>query len=371
MKNALFFFAGSKGIGLTSHFTDISVDLFHKGQQEGFDVHIVSDRKEQNPGSWEKIETSIPDKYIIKYDELQPHELEKKLQEKLLGYHHVIFHLQGRTQILQTRRLIENNDIKTVVSMHSFAHGSPWKRPIISFLYSFIINKYIDKAIFLTPFAMNCFTGIKKLKRAGKIVHIPFNIPPLDIQYNIIDDGILEKEYFNIVYLAQFHTHKGHEKYLPAIFRFVKEHPEARVYFFGEGIRRNAVIEQIKNNQAERQIFCPGRIPRNIVPSILKKTSAALVLSGNETFGHCILEPMMMGVPTVSTRVGCGEYLIQDYVNGIGINSPKDLYNALSLLKNTPELGKLLAANGKQMVETFYRYENMLNAYFQLYKSLL
>lgn len=370
MKKALFFFAGSKGIGLTSHFSDIFIDLFRRGSKKGFDVYIVSDKKEQNPGLWEKIEHNIPDEYIIKYDDSHPEDLEKDLQKKLEPYEKTVFHLQGRTQILEMKRLIKKDNIKTVVSMHSFAHGSPWKRPMVSFLYSFTINRYIDKAIFLTPFAMNCFTGIKKLKKKGKIVHIPFNIPPLTTQYSDLDDGILDRGKFNAVYLAQFHPHKGHEKYLPAIIRFAKENPDARIYFFGDGVRRQAVIDQIKSLGADGQIFCPGRIPRNIVPSILEKTSAALVLSENETFGHCILEPIMMGVPTVSTRVGCGEYLIQDYINGIGINSPADLYKALTLLKNTPELGRQMAENGKRMVESFYKYQNMLDAYFELYDSL-
>ena len=367
---ALFFFASSKGIGLTYHFTDISIDLFHKGQQEEFDVHIVSDRKEQNPGLWEKIEKIIPPQYIIKYDESLPDPLKEALRKKIEFYQECIFHLQGISHIQLTKELLKQDNVKGITTVHSFSNGN-WKRPIVSYIYSKNIHKYINKAIFLSPFAIKHFYGNKRLKRQGKIIHIPFNVPPLDCQYGEIEDNLLDPNNYNVIYLANFFKNKGHEKYLPAIFRFVKEHPEAQVYFFGEGIRRNAVIEQIKANQAERQIFCPGRIPRNIVPSILKKTSAALVLSGNETFGHCILEPMMMGVPTISTRVGCGEYLIQDYINGIGINSPKDLYNALSLLKNTPELGKLLATNGKQMVETFYRYENMLNAYFQLYKSLL
>lgn len=266
--------------------------------------------------------------------------------------------------------LIANNNNRAVVSMHSFAHGSPWKRPVVSWLYSLTIDKYIDKAIFLSPFAMNCFVGINKLKKKNKVVHIPFNLPPLSTQYDRADDGILATDKYNIVYLAQFHPHKGHEKYLPAIIRFVKENPDARVYFFGDGCRREAVIDKIKTAGAESQIFCPGRIPRNIVPSILEKSSAALVLSANETFGHCILEPMMMGVPTVSTRIGCGEYLIQDYVNGIGISGPGDIYNALSALKNSPELGERLTKNGKRIVNTFYEYENMLDAYFELYNNL-
>lgn len=72
MEKAVYFFASSKGIGLTSHFADISVDLFHKGLEKGFHVYIVSDKKEQNPGLWQKVERKVPAEYIIKYDESTP-----------------------------------------------------------------------------------------------------------------------------------------------------------------------------------------------------------------------------------------------------------------------------------------------------------
>lgn len=369
MKKALFFFAGSKGIGLTSHFADISIDLFHKGQQEEFDVYIVSDEKEQNPGLWKKVECHIPAENIIKYDEAKPEELILKLNEKTTQYRKCVFHMQGISHIRQNKELLKRDNIKGVVTVHSFSNGN-WKRPIVSFIYSLYIARYVEKVIFLSPFAINHFNGSSRLKRQGKVVHIPFNLPPLSEQYEKIDDNILESDRYNIVYLANFFKNKGHEKYLPAILRFVKENPDVRVYFFGEGVRRQAVISKILKNNGDKQIFCPGRISRDFVPSILEKAAAALVLSENETFGHCILEPMMMGVATISNRVGCGEYLIQDYINGIGINSATDLYKALTLLKSTPELGTQMAGNGKQMVDTFYLYENMLDAYFQLYKSL-
>lgn len=369
MKKALFFFAGSKGMGLTSLFSDIFIDLFRRGSKKGFDVYIVSDKKEQNPGLWEKIEHNIPAGYIIKYDENHPENIVKLLKEKTVPYEKCVLHMQGISHIQLAKELLKQDKIKGAVTIHSFSNGN-WKRSIVSCIYSKYINKYIDKAIFSSPFAINHFTGSRKLMKKGKIAHIPFNLPPLATQYEKTDDGILNPDQYNIVYLANFFKNKGHEKYLPAIIRFAKENPDARIYFFGDGVRRQAVIDQIKSLGADGQIFCPGRIPRNIVPSILEKTSAALVLSENETFGHCILEPIMMGVPTVSTRVGCGEYLIQDYINGIGINSSADLYKALTLLKSTPELGRQMAENGKRMVESFYKYQNMLDAYFELYDSL-
>lgn len=369
MNKAIFFFAGSQGIGLTSHFADISIDLFHKGQQEGWDVYVVSDKKEQNPRLWEKVEQHIPAENIVKYDESHPYEVVHTLEEKISPYKKCVLHLQGLSHIRLTKKLLERDNIKSVVTIHSFSNGN-WKRPIVSFIYSRYISRYVEKAIFLSPFASNCFLGSGRLKRQGKVVHIPFNLPLLSGQYEKIDDGILESNRYNVVYLANFFKNKGHEKYFPAIVRFVKENPDVRVYFFGEGVRRQAVIDRIKASKVSDQIFCPGRVPRNMIPSILSKSRTTLLLSKSENANHAAIESLMMGVPHISTRVGASESFIQDYINGIGIDGPADLYKALTLLKSTPELGAQMAENGKRMIETFYLYENMLDAWFRLYKSL-
>lgn len=370
MNRALFFFAGSKGIGLTSHFADISIDLYRKGLQEGFDVYIVSDKKEQNPGLWKKVERFVPAENVIKYDETQSEQLLGLLNETIAKYPKCVFHLQGISHIRLTKELLKRDNIKGVVTVHSFSNGS-WKRPIVSFIYSRYISKYISKVIFLSPFACNQFSGSKSLNRQGKVVYIPFNLPPLTTQYEKSEDGILDASKYNIVYLANFFKNKGHEKYLPAILRFVRERPDARVYFFGEGVRRQAVIEKIKTAGADQQVFCPGRVPRRMIPSILSKSQATLLLSKSENANHAAIESLMMGVPHISTRVGASEYFIQDYVNGIGINGVESLYKALVFLKDAPEQGRKMAAVGREMVKVFYSYENMLNAYFELYKSII
>lgn len=367
---ALFFFAGSKGIGLTSHFADISVDLYRKGQQEGCDVYIVSNGKEQNPGLWEKVDRLIPTDCIIKYDETRVGQLLCRLEEITAKYPKCIFHLQGVSHIRLTKELLKRGNIKGVVTVHSFCNGN-WKRPIISFIYSRYISRYISKVIFLSPFACNQFSGSKSLKRQGKVVYIPFNLPPLTAQYEKSEDDLVDPSNYNIVYLANFFKNKGHEKYLPAILRFVRENPDARVYFFGEGVRRQAVMDKIKRAGADQQVFCPGRVPRCMVPSILSKSRATLLLSRSENANHAAIESLMMGIPHISTRVGASEYFIQDYVNGIGIDDVDGLYKALVFLKNSPEQSRKMAAVGKEMVKAFYAYENMLNAYFQLYKSIL
>jgi glycosyltransferase involved in cell wall biosynthesis len=366
-KKAVFFYASSAGMGLTSHFTDSVQDLYKNAEK--FDFYLVSDAKEQNPGLWEQVEESIPGENIIKFNEIDYNTLNDRLSIIIEKYDRVVFHFQGITQILKTRKLIKKYKSGTIVTINSFSHGT-WKRNIASFIYTTVILRYIDKAIFLSPFAWKTFTGSSLLFKKGKIAHIPFNLPRLEDQYIHEDETILDENDFNIVYLANFTKHKGHERFLNGIKLFLKEFTDVKIYFFGEGKRKAILLKKIKDAGLEKNIFCPGRIPRKLVPSILKKSSIALIFSGTETAGHTIIEPMMMGIPVISTRVGFGEYLIQDGINAIGISTNNDLYLALKRLKNDSILRKELGTNAKTMIHEFYKYDRMIKAYIDLYASL-
>jgi glycosyltransferase involved in cell wall biosynthesis len=370
MKKAVFFYASSDEIGLTSHFATSTGDLY-KITGDSVDFYLVSDEKEQNPGLWDEVEKLIPPDRIIKFHDSDYNVLNTRLINIIEHYERVIFHFQGIKHILNTRILLKNykNKVAALVTIHSFQNGN-WKKNLVSFIYSRIILKYITKAIFLSPFAWKNFNGSKRLFKRGKIIHIPFNLPNFEVQYTNDDDKILNKNDFNIVYLANFTKNKGHEKYFEGIVRFVKEYPDVNVYLFGEGKRKKCVLKKIKKAGIENNMFCPGRVERKFVPSILKKTSIALNLSGSENAGHALIEPMLQGVSVIATRVGPGEYLIQDGINGIGISNNVDLYLALKLLKTNSELRKELGINAKTIVNELYDYKKMIKAYKNLYTEL-
>lgn len=367
MKKAIFFYASSDKIGLTSHFAAITPDLYENSID--MDFYIVSDTKEQNPGLWNNVEKKIPSERIVKFNDTDYSKLNESLENVIQQYDRIIFHFQGIKQILNTKPLLNKykNKISGIVTIHSFRNGT-WKRRFTSFIYSKVILKYIDKAIFLSPFAWKNFCGSSKLFKKNKISHIPFSLPAFND--NIEEDNILDTEDFNITYLANFTKNKGHERFLNGLIRFVNENKDTKVYFLGEGVRRNPVIEKIKQAGLSNNILCPGRIDRKFVPSVLKKTSISLVLSGSETAGHTITEPMMAGLPLISTRVGFGEYLVQDGINAYGISTPDELYWVLKKLKDTPELREEIGNNAKKIVSELYDYNRMIKAFINLYKEL-
>jgi glycosyltransferase involved in cell wall biosynthesis len=369
MRKAILFYGYSNGIGLTSHFASSAQDLYRKALENGMSFYLVSDAKEQNQGLWDEVEKTLPSERIIKFDETDYGKLNLRIEVILRKHDHNTFHFQGIMQILKTKPLIKRykDKVASIVTIHSFQNSS-WRKNIVSLIYARLILKYINKVIFLSPFAWKSFLGSRLLFKKGKIVHIPFNLPSFETR--IEEENILNDKDFNIVYLANFTKNKEHEKFLGGIIQFAREYNDVKIYFFGEGVRRSHVMDKIKRVSLNNNILCPGRVERKFISSILKKTSVALVFSSSETFGHTITEPMMMGIPVISTRVGCGEYLIQDGINGFGISNCNDLYAALKQLKSNSELRKEMGNNAKAIVNELYDYNRMIKAYINLYESV-
>ena len=73
----------------------------------------------------------------------------------------------------------------------------------------------------------------------------------------------------------------------------------------------------------------PGRVHRAAMPSIMSNCSCAIVTSSEETFGHNILEPLVYGIPVITTDVGIASDLVYNQLNGIILYSPDDLVNQL------------------------------------------
>ena len=367
---AIFFFGSSANIGLTTHFATQIVDMYQYGMKEGWHVYLLSIVQEQNEGLWRRVEEHIPKEFIIKYDQNSIHELNEKLLKKSLKYDRIVIHVQGISQLLSIKPLLLKSSItKVVTTIHAFANGVPYKRPIVSFIYTLLINKYVDKAIFLSPFAMRSFCGISYLLKKGKVAHIPFSLRS-ELEVKKSENVFFDLDKFNIIYLANFTKNKRHEHFLDPIIRFCHENPNVRVYFFGEGKQREKVIRKVNLAKCEKQIYCPGRISYDSVKTVLNFADLALNLSASETAGHAILEPVLHCIPLIATRVGFAEYLLQDYITGYGIDSPYDLYCKLQYVFTHYDKAKSLARETKKIAMPLFDYRRMIQAYFELYNNL-
>ena len=124
-----------------------------------------------------------------------------------------------------------------------------------------------------------------------------------------------------LIYLAQFHKHKRHLEIIDALSPLMKSFPSLKVYFFGDGVLFDKVQSVVSRLNLEENIYLPGRIERKYVPWVLQNSTASIVISDVETFGHNILEPLFYGSPVISTDVGIAREVVHDFESGFLIKS--------------------------------------------------
>ena len=370
-KNAVFFFANSLGIGLTTHLARQIVDMYKK--EKNFDLYIISTEKEQEPGLWLFVRESILPRNIIMYHKKT--DLVRTLDNIIVSYSKVLFHMQGLRHVFLVLRFLKKQSVHSVFYVNSFANSKRIQRILHSCFITYLVWFLgIEKIIFTCPFSMKIFTGIGILKKMGRVLHIPFALPEQNedkAKCKRKDVRILSDKNFNVVYIAQLHPHKQHLFFLDALISFAKKHDDVKIHFFGSGRCHKKILSVVSNNSLQDKILLHGRIPHSELLLELSHADVALLLSASETFGHATLEPMQNGIPVIGTGAGIAEYLIQDGITGFQIyNSPPRLYQALEILYQAPEMRVRMGNNAKRISTMMYRYDDMIQALFITYKEL-
>lgn len=103
--------------------------------------------------------------------------------------------------------------------------------------------------------------------------------------------------------MMQKHLHKG----------------DVKLMLGGSGSEMDAVHQMCLDLGIAENVVFMGRVPRSHFLEHMKNAFCSIVLSGNETFGHCIVEPLQLGVPVISTPTGIAPTIINDFKNGFTI----------------------------------------------------
>lgn len=175
-----------------------------------------------------------------------------------------------------------------------------------------------------------------------------------------------------IVLIGNMHGDvKGHAVLIAAAEAIVREFPDVRFLFCGDGERRAIFEQQAAALGIEKHFLFLGR--RDDVPQILGCCDIGVLPSQAEGLPNAVLEYLAAGLPTVASRVGGNVEIIQEGKTGLLV-PPQDastLASAILRLLREPALAAELGRKGREFVAAEFSFQLMIEKTDQMYTELL
>ena len=175
-----------------------------------------------------------------------------------------------------------------------------------------------------------------------------------------------------IVVVGNMHSDvKGHPWLIAAAPAIVREFPDTRFVFAGDGAARAEFERQVAERKLEANFFFLGL--RSDIPDILSSADIGVLPSRSEGMPNAILEYMSAGLPVVASAVGGSRELIEEGVTGHLVPPENSEALASSLLGLLRDLGAMrrLGQNGRDMVERKFSFTRLVHEVDELYRELL
>ena len=164
---------------------------------------------------------------------------------------------------------------------------------------------------------------------------------------------------------------KGHTVLIAAAETVVREFPNVRFLFAGDGERRKEFEDQVARLGLGKNFSFLGR--RNDVPRILSCCDIGVLPSQAEGLSNAVLEYLAAGLPTIASRVGGNVEIIQEGKTGLLVppDEPSALAAALLRLLRDFRFAAELGRNGRNFVSAEFSFERMIEKTDQMYTELL
>ena len=175
-----------------------------------------------------------------------------------------------------------------------------------------------------------------------------------------------------VVLVGNMHTDvKGHPWLIDAAPAVLKEFPQTRFVFAGDGDSRPVFEEQAAKLGMQANFIFLGR--RSDIPDVLASCDIAVLPSRAEGLPNAVLEYMAAGLPTIASRVGGNSELVEDGVTGLLVphEDSAAIAGALLRLLRDHDLSRKIAERGRKLAVENYSFERLIREMDSLYTELL
>jgi len=209
---------------------------------------------------------------------------------------------------------------------------------------------------------------------ADKVVTIHYGVDlkkfaPEDQMLKKTDIGVVE-EHTVLGTVARFDYPKGHKHLIAAAPAIIKQYPNVRFVFVGDGPLRQDVEQQIKQLGLEEYFVLLGF--RRDVKQLLGLFDLFILPSLSEGLPNAVLEAMACSNPVVASAVNGVVEVVMDGETGFLIppGNPERIAEAVVAMLKSPEQMRQMGIKGRERVATAFSVEQQIGKFVALYETL-
>jgi len=386
-------FASSRGQGLCLEAAELALAL----QAAGVRVCVLTIPGEQFAGTFELLRANMQVRICDQLDgnwlstnRRQVQFLVEVARENGLRGP-VVFHGWGILHALLIKRAIlvlgklERGIISRSVIIPAFLHHGSWYESAAYLVAARILRWAADAVI------AQCWDMERKLSHYGVPKYKIYTIyPGRDIEsfrkkarlplppefhpdnLTSVNGQPLSKAIPKVAYLGLYIARKDHLTLFRAI-RYLKQlgRPVGCICL-GWGPQREKLIDLVHELDIADLVVLAGRLDQNFVPAFISEMDLVVSASRAETFGHTLIEPLILGKPVVTTRVGVAFEL--ESVQGAKVVNPGDwrgLAESIAWVLDHPVEVANMVKRGQEFVLANYDINIVAHRFANLYESLI
>lgn len=173
------------------------------------------------------------------------------------------------------------------------------------------------------------------------------------------------------LYVGRMTTQKGPDLLLEAVPDVLKDYPNAKVVFVGEGYMNQQLENRAKELNVSHATRFTGYISDEDKANLFKACDCVVLPSRNEPFGIVVLEAWACGKPVIATHgTGAGEIVWHD-VTGLKVyKKPDSIAWGIKEIFSNPEKAKQLGGNGRKAAEEDFTWDKIAEHTLDVYKEL-
>jgi glycosyltransferase involved in cell wall biosynthesis len=173
--------------------------------------------------------------------------------------------------------------------------------------------------------------------------------------------------------IARLFPLKGHEYVLAAAKSIVREHPNVRFLWVGDGILRETLERQIRSENLQRHFVLTGLQRPEQIPSLVGAMDILVHTSLREGLARALPQALIAGKPVVSYDIDGAKEVVIDGRTGY-LLPPKSvgpLAQAVSRLIADRDLRAAMGCEGQLRCTDLFRHQTMSRRIRQVYTEIL